>query len=108
MTVLVDHQIDGSELIHKRTTKTRFRKGIFEAWGGECCYCGKPADTLDHVNPKLKGGLTVRENLVPACAPCNRAKGHLEVFGWWRNSGHWDPMQQQRLINWLLKDGKQH
>jgi 5-methylcytosine-specific restriction endonuclease McrA len=62
-----DHQIDGTELLPKRTTKSRFRASIFQDWASCCAYCSEPADTLDHVLPRLKGGLTVAQNLVPAC-----------------------------------------
>lgn len=102
----VDHEINGAELLHKRVTKTRFRRSIFEAWGSRCCYCGGTADTLDHIHPRVKGGLTVKHNLVPACAPCNRRKGHQDVFGWWRREPGWNLLEQQRLINWITRDGR--
>ncbi len=42
----------------------------------ECQYCGAPEDlTFDHVVPRSRGGRTVWENVVAACAPCNLAKG---------------------------------
>ncbi|MDE3115798.1 MAG: HNH endonuclease [Pseudomonadota bacterium] len=42
----------------------------------ECQYCGAPEDlTFDHVLPRSRGGRTVWENVVAACAPCNLAKG---------------------------------
>ena len=31
--------------------------------------------TIDHVKPKVHGGLDVWENLVTACKPCNQKKG---------------------------------
>jgi 5-methylcytosine-specific restriction endonuclease McrA len=43
-----------------------------------CQYCGvKPgarALTIDHVQPRSRGGPTSWENCVAACAPCNRRK----------------------------------
>lgn len=43
-----------------------------------CQYCGKLVNneeqTLDHVIPRSKGGKSTWENLVLACAPCNRFK----------------------------------
>ena len=45
-----------------------------------CQYCGtqpgKNALTVDHVVPRSKGGLTVWENVVAACAGCNQRKGN--------------------------------
>lgn len=40
-----------------------------------CHYCGKKKPlTLDHVIPVTKGGLHVKENIVPACLICNSTK----------------------------------
>lgn len=45
-----------------------------------CQYCGctpsKHELTVDHVIPRSRGGTTVWENVVTACAPCNRRKGN--------------------------------
>lgn len=44
-----------------------------------CQYCGgqpsKHELTVDHVIPRSRGGTTIWENVVAACAPCNRRKG---------------------------------
>ena len=44
-----------------------------------CQYCGgqpgKHALTIDHIIPRSRGGTTTWENVVTACAPCNRRKG---------------------------------
>ena len=95
------HQIDGSELVTKREGKQRLRRGIFDAWNGCCAYCGQGADTLDHVLPVVKGGLTVRTNLIPACRPCNLAKGHADAIEWFRAHHGWTPGREQRLLDWI-------
>ncbi len=45
-----------------------------------CQYCGaqpgKAYLTIDHVLPRSRGGETRWENIVTACAPCNRRKGN--------------------------------
>lgn len=45
----------------------------------DCHYCGialtQGTRTRDHVVPRALGGPTKRDNLVPACSPCNWAKG---------------------------------
>jgi 5-methylcytosine-specific restriction endonuclease McrA len=94
-------RIDGTEFVPARTARHRFRQDILSAWGHRCAYCGDTAQSLDHVHPKVKGGLTVPRNLVPACLGCNRRKGHREVFSWWREQPHWDEDAQQRVIAWL-------
>ena len=53
---------------------------------GRCHYCGelfKPAElTMDHVIPIVRGGRSVKENLVPACKECNNEKRHLLPAEW--------------------------
>jgi 5-methylcytosine-specific restriction endonuclease McrA len=55
------------------------RRAVFARDGWECQYCGARAHlTVDHVIPRSKGGTSTWENIVAACAPCNRRKGdHL-------------------------------
>ena len=95
------HQIDGSELVPKKEGKIRFRRSIFNAWGSCCAYCGKAADTLDHVLPVVRGGLTVRHNLIPACRPCNLAKGHQDVLDWFRLHAGWNADRELRILQWI-------
>lgn len=40
-----------------------------------CVYCGRVATQADHFIPLAKGGSDTKDNLVAACAPCNRDKG---------------------------------
>jgi len=55
------------------------RRGILARDGYACQYCGRslPAMhlTVDHVVPRSRGGRATWDNLVAACAPCNRRKG---------------------------------
>ncbi len=55
------------------------RERIFERDGHRCVYCGLsyPADelTLDHVQPRVRGGDHSDGNLVACCRACNVAKG---------------------------------
>lgn len=98
------HQIDGSELVPKKEGKQRLRRGIFAAWGHGCAYCGCPADTLDHVRPLALGGLTIRTNLIPACRPCNLAKGHANAIAWFRSHHGWTAEREARILEWLTQD----
>jgi len=41
-----------------------------------CHWCGKPAATPDHLTPVSHGGTSDAANIVPACAPCNFARGN--------------------------------
>lgn len=40
-----------------------------------CAYCGKDANSLDHLIPRLRNGPDSADNLVPACRRCNSSKG---------------------------------
>jgi hypothetical protein len=55
------------------------RKEIFERDAYRCVYCGTqlPAEelTLDHVQPRVRGGDRSEGNLVTACEACNTLKG---------------------------------
>lgn len=61
------------------------RSGIFERDEFRCVYCGEqfPADelTLDHVQPRVRGGDRSEGNLVTACKACNTLKGHHRLSG---------------------------
>jgi 5-methylcytosine-specific restriction endonuclease McrA len=62
------------------------RNGIFERDGYRCVYCGEQFGedelTLDHVQPRVRGGDRSEGNLVTACRACNTLKGQrrLSVF----------------------------
>ena len=55
------------------------RRNVLLRDGFKCRYCGWEGTsaqlTIDHVLPRSRGGQTVWENVVAACAPCNRKKG---------------------------------
>ena len=53
------------------------RRALFARDGWKCVYCGTGGGrlTLDHVVPRSRGGDSVWENVVTACAPCNLRKG---------------------------------
>lgn len=64
------------------------RHAIGEAVGWRCIYCDKPiaciacnphtsaraVATLDHLNPRSKGGTLSHDNTVLSCPKCNRKK----------------------------------
>jgi dsRNA-specific ribonuclease len=51
-----------------------------------CVYCGEAfaADelTLDHVEPRMRGGDDSEGNLATCCEACNRKKGGLPAWSW--------------------------
>ena len=54
------------------------RRAIFARDRWTCQYCGgvRGTLTLDHVIPRSRGGPSEWDNIVAACAPCNRRKGN--------------------------------
>ncbi len=55
------------------------RINLYKRDGYTCQYCGlKPKTedlTIDHVNPRCRGGQTTWENCVICCSKCNKIKG---------------------------------
>jgi len=55
------------------------RRNLYARDGNKCQYCGKHFSTkeltLDHVMPRVQGGVHTWENLVCACVKCNAKKG---------------------------------
>ena len=49
-----------------------------------CAYCGRRAETIDHVVPRSRGGQHVWENCVASCTICNHHKADrlLAELGW--------------------------
>jgi 5-methylcytosine-specific restriction endonuclease McrA len=50
------------------------RRAVFARDGGRCQYCAGPAESIDHVVPRSRGGEHVWENVVAACRACNTRK----------------------------------
>lgn len=51
------------------------RRAVFGRDGHQCQYCGGPAESLDHVTPRSRGGDHSWENVVACCRACNVRKG---------------------------------
>lgn len=53
---------------------------------GKCYYCGRKAAsselTMDHIVPIIRGGKTVKNNVVTACKECNNKKRYLLPIEW--------------------------
>lgn len=60
------------------------KQNILELHENRCVYCGELFDvgdlTVDHVEPRVKGGDHSRGNLVSCCRACNREKGGLAAW----------------------------
>lgn len=60
------------------------RKALLARDNHTCQYCFKRGTTIDHVQPKAKGGKHKWENVVIACMKCNSKKTDklLSELGW--------------------------
>jgi len=54
-----------------------------------CAYCGTGRTrsnklTKDHVVPVVKGGRTIKNNVIPSCSSCNCSKSDSDLEVWYR------------------------
>ena len=66
-------------LIQEYFNGSKFRELVYSRYGNRCFYCGGFANTIDHVVPLSKGGLSSFSNCIPACFTCNHTKDDMEV-----------------------------
>lgn len=50
------------------------RRAVFARDDWSCQYCSAPAENLDHVIPRSRGGLHTWDNVVASCRRCNARK----------------------------------
>ena len=50
------------------------RRAVFARDGHRCQYCHRPAENIDHVVPRSRGGTHTWENVVASCRSCNSRK----------------------------------
>jgi 5-methylcytosine-specific restriction protein A len=84
--------VPGGDAAGVRREKARARELRQSGWwkrriaDGRCHYCGRNVGarrlTLDHVVPLVRGGRSVRANVVAACKDCNTAKRSLLPWEW--------------------------
>ncbi|MCV2395097.1 HNH endonuclease [Actinotalea sp. M2MS4P-6] len=60
------------------------RRTVLQRDAHRCAYCEGPADTVDHVLPRSRGGAHEWTNVVAACRRCNHRKADrlLSEIGW--------------------------
>ena len=80
----IDIQADPAHCARERQKARELRKSAW--WQGQlnkgiCHYCGKkfsPQElTMDHIVPVVRGGKSIRGNVVPCCKDCNNRKKYL-------------------------------
>ena len=101
----VDIRKDNAHVAREREKARELRNGPW--WKarlaeGKCHYCGgafNPEElTMDHVIPVARGGKSVKSNVVPACAGCNKTKKHFtpaeQILNEMETSGELSPADQ--------------
>lgn len=86
------HEFDGAEVMigsFKVPRVLRLVRYVVAAWkhrtpgctkngikarDGKCAYCNGPAETVDHIVPRSRGGKVTWMNAVAACLRCNHRK----------------------------------
>ena len=60
------------------------RRAVLHRDDSRCQYCGRDADSIDHVVPRSRGGAHAWDNVVAACRRCNHTKADrsLAELGW--------------------------
>ena len=82
----------------------RWRKSLHHFTGKSCIYCGNPSESIDHVLPQCRGGLSITENCVPACLSCNGDKSDADAFEWYRRQRFYDPRRAMAIRAWVDGD----
>ena len=82
----------------------RWRKSLHEFTCNSCIYCGKSSESIDHVLPRSRGGLSITENCVPACLSCNGSKTDNDAFEWYRKQRFYDPRRSMAIRAWTEGD----
>ena len=85
-----------SKTYKKRDPSSRLKRDVWNDMFGSltealCPVCSRnviKSDSfeLSHILAEKKGGMTIPENLMPACLPCNRGMGqnHLYYYAWYQ------------------------
>jgi hypothetical protein len=70
--------------VDRREAQPGRRERVLRRDRYHCVYCGLPFPahelTLDHVEPKMRGGDDSEGNLVSCCRDCNRSKAGLAAW----------------------------
>ncbi|WP_094554887.1 HNH endonuclease [Synechococcus sp. 1G10] len=82
----------------------RWRQSLHKQTQHRCIYCGNRSESIDHLQPRCRGGLSVTENCVPACLACNGHKSDADAFDWYRRQRFYDPRRAMAIRAWMEGD----
>jgi 5-methylcytosine-specific restriction endonuclease McrA len=82
-------EVTDTEIARERAIAKRLRHSQWwrqKLSKGLCYYCNRSVPqkelTMDHLVPIIRGGKSVKNNLVPACKECNNKKKYLLPLEW--------------------------
>ena len=87
-----------------KISNKNWRDSLYKLTKYKCIYCGKKSESLDHINPKSKGGSSITSNCVPCCLSCNGKKSDFEVLEWYRKQKFYDPRRSMAIRAWINDD----
>jgi 5-methylcytosine-specific restriction endonuclease McrA len=76
------------------------RRAVFVRDDHTCQYCGAPADSIDHVVPRSRGGGHTWDNVVAACSRCNAVKRDRLLHE--TSMRLLQPPRQPKMTTWFL------
>jgi len=82
----------------------RWRRSLHDYTNKSCIYCGCPSESIDHVLPRSRGGISITKNCVPACLSCNGQKSNLDALDWYRKQRFYDPRRAMAIKAWTDGD----
>ena len=84
------------------------RERVIRRDGYRCVYCGEPMAaerlTLDHVQPRMRGGDQSEGNLVAACRACNTEKGGAPAWSYLADK----PEQRENFLRYATAIWPRH
>lgn len=99
-----------SNLILKRYSIKEFRHLIFKRDKNKCHYCESKANTIDHVIPKSKGGISSFENYVACYNECNQLKRNFSLETFLYSYDSFNKLYQKEITqgDYSIQEMKQH
>ena len=84
--------------------KKKLRIKIWNKYDQHCAYCGQKLEykdmQVDHIIPKVHGGIDEIKNFVPSCRPCNFYKSDFSLEDFRKNL---KTIQQRILKIFIVK-----
>ena len=84
------------------------RQDVFARDNFRCVYCGlvyEPEElTIDHVQPRVRGGDGSLGNVVTACKACNTRKGHRRLAQFLRD----EPASREHFFRYATHVHRRH